>query len=154
MLIPKQFFVVKGRAVSSISELNAFDLALKKAGIAQCNIILVSSIIPPNCKEIKMTKTTPGTITPMVLAKNVVRGEATINAGIAWAKERKDRFGIIAEAHGFGDKENLVKTLKIRINEMAKIRKIVIKNIEYQVDVLKVSEDSYGCVVAALVFVL
>jgi len=47
-MIPKEFFVTSAKATSPVSELNAFDLALKNAGIAQCNIVPVSSILPEN----------------------------------------------------------------------------------------------------------
>jgi len=50
-MIPKAFFVTGGKAIGTVSKLNAFDLALKNAGIANCNLVKVSSIIPPNCKE-------------------------------------------------------------------------------------------------------
>ena len=38
-MIPKEFFVASAKAVSPVSQLNAFDLALKNAGISQCNIV-------------------------------------------------------------------------------------------------------------------
>jgi len=36
-MIPKEFFITSGKAASPVFELNAFDLALKKAEIVQCN---------------------------------------------------------------------------------------------------------------------
>ncbi|HDM88656.1 MAG TPA: pyruvoyl-dependent arginine decarboxylase, partial [Candidatus Bathyarchaeota archaeon] len=38
-LIPKEFFVTGGKAIGRLSELNAFDNALKDAGIANCNLV-------------------------------------------------------------------------------------------------------------------
>jgi arginine decarboxylase len=68
-MIPKEFFITSGKATSQVSELNAFDLALKKAGIAQCNLVSVSSILPLGCKERKRRKITAGAITYAVIAR-------------------------------------------------------------------------------------
>ena len=68
-MIPKEFFVTSGRATSPVSGLNAFDLALKNAGIAQCNLVPVSSILPPECKERKWRKLPAGAITHAVVAR-------------------------------------------------------------------------------------
>jgi len=45
-MVPKEFFVTSGKAFSATSELNAFDQALKNAGIAHCNLVQVTSILP------------------------------------------------------------------------------------------------------------
>ncbi|RLE62002.1 MAG: hypothetical protein DRJ38_10435, partial [Thermoprotei archaeon] len=38
-LKPRKFFVVKGSGLSKTSKLNAFDAALKRAGISHCNLV-------------------------------------------------------------------------------------------------------------------
>jgi len=81
-MIPKAFFVTGGKAVSKVSRLNTFDLALRNAGIAQCNLVKVSSIIPPNYKETEPKPIPAGSITYVVMAKAEGTGE-TISAGIA-----------------------------------------------------------------------
>ena len=53
IFLPKKFFITVGSAVSHVSPLNAFDAALVKAGIAQCNLVPVSSIIPPDAEKVK-----------------------------------------------------------------------------------------------------
>ena len=45
-LVPSKFFTVRGSAVSKTSDLNAFDIALLKAGIGEQNLVSVSSVIP------------------------------------------------------------------------------------------------------------
>lgn len=50
--IPKKIFFVKGTGFSRNSELRSFEEALRDAGIERFNIVKVSSIIPPFCKEI------------------------------------------------------------------------------------------------------
>ena len=153
-MIPKEFFVTSGKATSPVSELNAFDLALKKAGIAQCNLVPVSSILPHGCKERKWKKIAAGAITYAVTATMDGEGGTTIGAGIAWAWEKDRKYGLVAEAHGYMDSKALRETLEWKIKEMAKIREIEISKINYRTEVLRVPMDNYGCVMASLVYTL
>ncbi|MDH4221365.1 MAG: pyruvoyl-dependent arginine decarboxylase [Candidatus Bathyarchaeota archaeon] len=153
-MIPKEFFITSGKATSPVSELNAFDLALKKAGIAQCNLVPVSSILPPGCKERKWRKIAAGAITHAVIARMDGDEGTTIGAGIAWAWENDRKFGLVAEAHGYMDLKALRETLEWKIKEMAKIREIEIDKISYRTEVLRVPMDNYGCVIATLVYTL
>ena len=152
-MIPKEFFVTSGEAFSSISQLNAFDHALKNARIEQCNLVPVSSILPPACKERGWKKIPVGSITHTVMARMDGKGETTIAAGIAWAWERNMKCGLIAEANGHMDRKVLRETLRGKINEMAEAREIEIQEISFQIEVLKVPNGNYGCVLAALVFI-
>jgi arginine decarboxylase len=152
-MIPKEFFVTSGRATSPISKLNAFDLALKNAGIAQCNLVSVSSVLPPGCKEIKLKQMPIGSITHAVVARMNAEGEATIGAGIAWAWEKDKKYGIVAEAHEYMDQEALEKTLEWKIREMAKIREIEIDKINHRTETLNVPTSNYGCVIAVLIYI-
>ncbi len=151
-MIPKEFFVTSGKAFSPVSELNAFDLALKNAGISQCNIVPVSSILPPKCREIKWKKTPAGSITHAVIARMDGKERTNISAGIAWAWEKHNKYGLVAEAHGFMDQETLEKTLNWKISEMAKIREIEIQEANCRTEFLKIPESNYGCTIAALVY--
>jgi len=151
-MIPKEFFVTSGKAVSPVSELNAFDLALKKAGIAQCNLVSVSSILPKDCLEIKKHNISAGSITYSVLARMDGDEGTNIGAGIAWAWAKSKKYGLVAEAHGYMDKRALQETLEWKIKEMAKIRGIQIGNIQTLLEVLRVPMDNYGCVISALVY--
>jgi len=151
-MIPKEFFITSGKAVSPVSELNAFDLALKKAGIAQCNLVCVSSILPRGCTEVEKHNIDAGAITFSVLARMDGDEGTTIGAGIAWAWAGSKRYGVVAEAHGFMDKKALEETLEWKIKEMAKIRGIQIGPIEKRMEVLRVPMDNYGCVISALVY--
>jgi arginine decarboxylase len=151
-MIPKEFFITSGKAVSPVSELNAFDLALKKAGIAQCNLVCVSSILPKDCTETSKQNIDAGSITYSVLARMDGDEGTTIGAGIAWAWAKSKKYGLVAEAHGFMDKRALEETLEWKIKEMAKIRGIKIGPIQMQIEVLRVPMDNYGCVISALVY--
>ncbi len=151
-MIPKEFFITSGKAISPVSELNAFDLALKRAGIDQCNLVPVSSILPSNCKERRRKAIPPGTITYAVIARMDGNEGSTIGAGIAWAWEKEKRFGMVVEAHGYMDSKSLHEALEWKLTEMAKARGVEIQGISYRTEVLRVPMDHYGCVLAALVF--
>ncbi len=151
-MIPKEFFITSGKAVSPVSELNAFDLALKKAGIGQCNLVCVSSILPKNCKQIEKHNIAAGAVTFSVLARMDGSEGTTIGAGIAWTWARSKKYGLVAEAHGYMDKKAVEETLEWKIKEMAKIRGIKTGPIEKRVEVLRVPMDNYGCVISALVY--
>jgi len=151
-MIPKEFFITSGKAVSPVSELNAFDLALKKAGIAQCNLVSVSSILPKDCVEIKKHNISAGSITYSVLARMDGDEGTNIGAGIAWAWAKSKKYGLVAEAHGYMDRKALQETLEWKIKEMAKIRGIQIANVQTRIEVLRVPMDNYGCVISALVY--
>jgi arginine decarboxylase len=151
-MIPRTFFVTSGQAFSPISELNALDKALKNAGVAQCNLVPVTSIIPKNCHQIEKKDVTVGAITHTVIARmDGVEGQK-IGAAIAWAFEKNNEFGIVAEAHGFMDQETLLENAEWRLREMAKIRETDIGEINFEFQILNVPKDNYGCVIAALIF--
>jgi len=55
------------------AELRSFELALRDAGIEKCNLVRVSSILPPDCKVISknegMKDIVPGMLTFCVMAR-------------------------------------------------------------------------------------
>ena len=106
-MIPKFMFLTKG--VGSHKErLASFELALRSAGIHRCNIVNVSSIIPPGCKLIPkeegLSMLNPGEITFAVLSKNSVKEpQRLIAASIGMAiPANKDSYGYLSEHHSFG----------------------------------------------------
>ena len=106
-MIPKFMFLTKG--VGSHKErLASFELALRSAGIHRCNIVNVSSIIPPRCKLISkeqgLKRLQPGEITFAVLSKNSVKEpQRLIAASIGVAiPSNKDSYGYLSEHHSFG----------------------------------------------------
>ena len=106
-MIPRYFFLTKG--VGRHKEcLQSFELALRNAGIHHCNIVNVSSIVPPGCKLIsrekglKMIK--PGEVTFVVMARNSTREpHRLISASIGVAiPSEKGSYGYLSEHHSFG----------------------------------------------------
>jgi len=106
-MIPKYFFLTKGVGKHK-EQLQSFELALRNAGIQHCNIVNVSSIVPPGCKLIsrerglKMLK--PGEITFIVLSRNSTsEPHRLIAASIGVAiPSGKNNCGYLSEHHSFG----------------------------------------------------
>lgn len=106
-MIPRHFFLTKGGGKHK-EDLQSFELALRSAGIHHCNIVTVSSIIPPGCKLVSRDKglemLKPGEITFIVLAKNST-GEPhrliTASIGVA-IPSGKNTYGYLSEHHSFG----------------------------------------------------
>jgi arginine decarboxylase len=153
-MIPREFFVTGGKAITPVSQLNAFDRALNSAGISQCNLVQVSSILPPGCKEGTLKEIPTGSIIPAVMAKMDGTEGTTISAGIAWAWEKNRKYGLVAEAHGQMDQKSMRLTLEWKLKEMAKTRGIEISKMHYRTEVLTVPHENYGCVIAALIYLL
>src|SRR5260370_4555641 len=71
--IAKGIFLTKGVGKHR-EKLTSFELALRSAGIAEYNLVRVSSIFPPNCKLIPLQeglkRLTPGQIVFTVMHEN------------------------------------------------------------------------------------
>lgn len=157
-MIPKKFFVATGSGLSLISELNAFDRALVKARVDQCNLVPVSSILPKDIVPVEYEYIPPGTITHCVLSRADGTAGQSIGAGIGYAFcegiEIKQGFGIIAEDYGNKTKESIEETVRQKLHEMAEARVMRVKELKVEVETIdEVPEDTYGSVVAILVFV-
>lgn len=106
-MIPRCFFLTKG-AGKHRERLQSFELALRNAGIHYCNIVNVSSIVPPGCRLVPQKKglemIKPGEITFVVLARNSTNEPHRLVAasiGVAMPSE-KDTYGYLSEHHSFG----------------------------------------------------
>ncbi|HDZ22814.1 hypothetical protein LCGC14_0402060 [marine sediment metagenome] len=115
-LVPSQVFFTKG-AGKHRNRLQSFELALRTAGIEQCNLVRVSSILPPGCKILSRAKglkdLKPGQITFVVLAEaSTNEPSRMVGAGVALAQPAAgEQYGYISEHHGFGLKENRLADL-------------------------------------------
>lgn len=107
-MIPTKFFLTKGVGVHK-ELLSSFELALRKAGIAQFNLVLVSSILPPSCKKLCREKglafLKPGEIVYVVMARNQSdEPNRLISASIGCAIPADSKlYGYISEHHTFGE---------------------------------------------------
>src|SRR3990172_8375204 len=95
--MPRKFFVTSGKAVSKVSDLNAFDEALLNAGIGEQNLVSVSSILPVGIKQVKRREIRMGAITHTVLAQQRGGEGEMISAGIAYGFRDDGHGGDVAE---------------------------------------------------------
>ncbi|MBI5206366.1 MAG: arginine decarboxylase, pyruvoyl-dependent [Candidatus Firestonebacteria bacterium] len=134
-LVPKEIFLTNGVGRHK-EKLQSFEFALRNAGIAEFNLVRVSSIFPPHCKIISkkagLTKLTPGQIVFCVMS-DVATDEPNrliaSSVGLAIPANR-DKHGYLSEHHAYGQTDNgagdyaedlaasmLASTLGIDVNE-------------------------------------
>ena len=94
-------------------KLTSFELALRSAEIAACNLVRVSSIFPPRCKLLPRSEGVkelkPGQVTFCVMSENSTREPHRLIAasvGIAIPTDR-NAFGYLSEHHSFGETEDV-----------------------------------------------
>src|SRR2546428_8589569 len=149
--IPTKFFVTSGKAVSKVSDLNAFDEALQNAGLAEQNIVSVSSVLPVGIKPVRRRDLPMGAITHCVLAQQRGGEGETISARIAYGF-RDDGFGgYVAEGHMHGTKNFLPGVMGWKMGGMAELRGIKIPGLHYPNEELSIPQDHHRVCPARLV---
>ncbi|MCX6740175.1 MAG: arginine decarboxylase, pyruvoyl-dependent [Candidatus Parcubacteria bacterium] len=108
-MVPAKIFFTKGVGVSR-DKLASFEAALRGAGIEKCNLVSVSSILPPNCKIITkeegLKELKAGAITFCVMARQETQEPNRLICaaiGLAVPKDRNN-YGYLSEHHSFGEK--------------------------------------------------
>ena len=106
-LIPTKLFLTKGVGRHKY-RLKSFEEALRQAGVAQQNLVQVSSILPPKCKIVSrekgLSKLVPGAICFCVLAREDTNEQGRLIAssiGVAIPKQR-EKWGYLSEVHEYG----------------------------------------------------
>ncbi len=109
-LMAKKLFLTKGKGIHE-DRLTSFEYALRDAGIAGTNIVLISSIFPPNAKLISrkegLKQIKPGQILFTIYSKNQTNEPhrmCAASVGIAQPKN-KIRYGYLSEYESFGQNE-------------------------------------------------
>jgi arginine decarboxylase len=110
-MIPKYFFLTKGVGKHK-EQLQSFELALRDAGIQQCNLVNVSSIVPPGCelvsREQGLKMVQSGEITFVVQARNATNEPHRLLAssiGVA-IPSGKNHYGYLSEHHSYGQTDD------------------------------------------------
>jgi arginine decarboxylase len=105
--VPTKMFLTKGVGTHK-NELRSFEMALRDAGIEMCNLVHVSSILPPRCKIISRKQgealLQPGQITFAVLARistNEPHRLIAASLGVA-VPANEDEYGYLSEIHAYG----------------------------------------------------
>jgi len=107
-MIPQKVFFTKGVGVHK-DKLASFELALRNAGIEKCNLVMVSSILPPNSKIVSkeegLKELSAGQITFTVMARNDTNEPnrlVSASVGLAVPKD-SNQYGYLSEHHAFGE---------------------------------------------------
>ncbi|MCD6480030.1 pyruvoyl-dependent arginine decarboxylase [Candidatus Bathyarchaeota archaeon] len=164
-LLPRYYLVVSGIGLSRASPINAFDKALRDAGIHDLNLVEVSSILPRDVEELKFRSREelqayfkPGEIIHVVMAKRLSSGGECIAAGLMWGEGLNSHGYVIEQTLTAPENEDL-ETLKKKLLEKLKtcfregieIRGITIKEERHRIAAAKIPEKTYGCAITALI---
>ncbi len=111
-LVPTKLFFTKGVGRAH-ARLAAFESALRSAGIEKCNLVSVSSIIPPNCEIIPKDKgleqLSAGAITFLVLSRiqsDEPNRLMSASVGLAIPKD-SNNYGYLSEYEAFGEPDSV-----------------------------------------------
>lgn len=179
--VPKRVFFTKGVGTHK-EELRSFELALRDAKIEKCNLVQVSSILPPRCKIVSMNEGVkdlePGMITYVVLsrcASNEPHRLIAASVGCAIPTD-KNAYGYLSEHHAYGQSDKnagdyaedlaaamLASTLGIEFDEdkswdekkaVYRISDKIVKTTNITQSAIVKSGFGYTTVIAAAVFLL
>ncbi len=109
-LVAKKLFMTKGKGVHE-DRLTSFEYALRDAGIAGTNIVLISSIFPPGAKMVSrregLKQIKPGQILFTIYSKNQTNEPHRMCAASVGLARPKDtsRYGYLSEYDSFGQNE-------------------------------------------------
>ena len=106
-MIPRRVFLTRGFGVHK-DMLTSFEVALRNAGIEKCNLVYVSSILPPSCEMVSrsdgLKSLNAGQITYCVMSRiqtNEPNRLISAAIGIAVPKDQTN-YGYISEHHSYG----------------------------------------------------
>ena len=108
MFVPKAIFFTNGVGKHK-DRLSSFELALRDAGIEKANLVTVSSIFPPRCRELSRKEgeklIMPGQIVHCVMARqDTNEPNRLIAASIGLARPADhDSYGYLSEHHSYGE---------------------------------------------------
>ena len=109
-IVPRRVFLTKGVGTHR-EKLQSFEMALRNAGIAEFNLVRVSSIYPPRCKIIPrcngLKLLNPGQIVHCVLSDNSTDEQHRLTVASVGLSVPKnvDHHGYLSEHHSFGQTE-------------------------------------------------
>ena len=109
-LVAKKIFLTRGKGIHQ-DQLTSFVYALRDAGIAGTNLVLISSIFPPGAKLISRTEglklIRPGGVQFVIYAKQQSNEPHRLMAASVGLAEPTDKtkYGYLSEYHSFGETE-------------------------------------------------
>lgn len=166
-IIPRYYFVVSGSALSPVSPLNAFDGALKEAGIHNLNFVEVSSILPKGVTHLELNGEEvasffePGELVFAVQARRNGREGEYVSAGLMWG-EGVETNGFVVEHQSSAftsemgsyteeARKELADVLRSKFQEMAYIRGFKTRAPMFKTAEIYVPNGMYGCALTFLI---
>lgn len=149
--LPHRYFVTRGSGTGK-SPLVAFDSALRTAGIADYNLLRVSSILPAGAEPYDMVDLPGGSLLPCVYSiAQVGPDDPPLVAAVAVAIPAVDnRVGVIMEWHGQGDEAYARAMVQDMAQEAMMIRNTPVERIITAVATTLQIREGYSCAVAAV----
>lgn len=124
-LIPRNFFVTSGKGESDITiNAGSYHMALEDAGIACCNIMKYSSILPSVAIEITKPDLVHGAELRAIEARADVEEGQMATAGVCYGwlydKDGRKCGGIVAEYGGNKNVQEAKQELRLALEDIAK----------------------------------
>ena len=139
MITKPNCFVIVAATAEANHALTAFDAALLKAGIGNVNLVRLSSILPPGCKEEKDGIIfPPGVFLPTAYGAVCSEKKGELISAAVGVGFSEDSFGVIMEHSGSCSAE----VSRVKVEEMIKeafanrgleLKGIKIKSVEHTV---------------------
>jgi arginine decarboxylase len=120
--------VTEGAGVGP-TELSAFDQALVKAGVANYNLIYLSSVLPPQSdvtvadKPKKLTGNWGDKLYVVMAQKRTSQRNQEVWAGIGWMQDPETKQGLLVEHEGHSEDE-IRADIEHSLNALAKNRRM------------------------------
>lgn len=146
---PTRFALVAGHAEGE-TPLTAFDAALMDAGVANVNLVKVSSILPPGARPLERLALPPGSLVPIAYGKLVAAEPGRrIAAAVAVGRGDWNEFGMIMEYTAYGTADEAEATIRRMVEESFTIRggrprEVLVRAVDHVV-------ERCGCVFAGCV---
>jgi arginine decarboxylase len=146
---PKALSLVAGHGEGG-TELNAFDRALRNAGIADLNFLRVTSIVPPGARIIELPAYPAGILMPAVFARiTSTRPGEVITAALGVGVSR-EHHGVIMEYAARERRADAEQTAKEMVLEGFAMRGLTLD--EVFVVAAEHTVERAGCAVAVALF--
>jgi arginine decarboxylase len=140
MISKPERFIITAATAEGDHLLTAFDAALLKAKIGNINLVRISSILPPGCKEEKNgINFPPGAFVPTAYGTISSDKKDALIAAAVGIGFSKDSFGVIMEYAGFTSAEDAKVRVEKMIEEAFKNRgqlleDMLVKSVEHRVE--------------------
>jgi arginine decarboxylase len=150
--LPKRYFLTAGYGRGD-TELVAFDEALISAGVADLNLIKLSSIVAPGCVKIAPVKIQPGSFVGVAFAKNVGThtGERISSAIAVGHPKDKRRASLVMEYSSSMEEECTLEMVRDMVAQGLENRNLEVARIDSISVSCVISDVTYAATFAAVV---